>query len=175
MGLHKNPRIHLTLPDGKRLRTLVYSYGILQNFNTSLGLKDSICYDQTNLSSTGFMSCFDRFSTAAGTPAQKLTNVHGRLLQFQFLALHRETNDCYLHSLLGITSRSATPVLEEFFEGKGIGTEPLACQRTLTFPSERRGLKSSKKREKEVFICSHTREHRTGLVSARSATGGRIN
>lgn len=163
------------LPDGKRLRILVYSYGVLQHFSTSLGLKDSACYDQAKLSSTGLLGCFDRLSTAAGTPAQKLTNARGRLLQFQFLALHRETDDCYLHNLLSIMNRSTTPVLEEFFEGKAIGTEPLACQRTLTFPSERRGLKSSKKREKEVFICSHTREHRTGLVSARSATGGRIN
>lgn len=129
---------------------------------------------QTSIS-TGPMSCFDRFSTAAGTPAQKLMNVRGRLLRFQFLALHRETDDCYLHKLLSIMNRSTTPVLEEFFEGKGIGTEPLACQTTLTLASERQGLKSSKKRENEVFICSHTREHRTGLVSARSVTGGRIN
>lgn len=54
-------------------------------------------------------------------------------------------------------NRSTKPVLEEFFEGEGTGTEPLACQTTLKFISERQGLKSCKKQKKEVFIQSHTR------------------
>lgn len=75
------------LHDGKKFRILVYSQNILQDFSTSLKrLKDSDWYIQADLSSTVLMSCFYRFSTAVGIPVQEQIIVHGRRLQFQFLA-----------------------------------------------------------------------------------------
>lgn len=162
--------------DRKKLSILRYLQNRSQDFSTSLKrLKDSVWYIQADSSSTVLVNCFYWVSTVAGTSAHKLINVHGILLQFQFLAYNTERQllTAEYHEQVNYT-KNCTATRGLIWRWRYWHQAP-GFSNNANFISERQGLKSCKKWKKRVFIHSHTQEHWIGFMSDRSMTKGNIN